>query len=138
MLKAVIVAHVEDSVKWEKSFNFRKHGDLSRSQTDITPINFWKIGGNQIAVCFGLCAFLVFSVPCFATPAKGVVEGYVRNQDGKPLRGATITVDTGRSTGSETIVIPIVTKSTVGAVGATFPASGWDNLHLTHTDKKGH
>ena len=47
--KVVVVAQVEDSVKWEEGF--RTHGDLFRSQTITKPINFGTIEGNQIAVC---------------------------------------------------------------------------------------
>ena len=49
MPKVVVVAQVEDSVKWEEGF--RTHGDLFRSQTITKPINFGTIQGNQIAVC---------------------------------------------------------------------------------------
>ena len=50
MSKIVVVAEVEDLVKWEAAF--RTHADLFRSQTITKPINFGKLGGNQVAVCF--------------------------------------------------------------------------------------
>ena len=49
MPKVVIVAQVEDPVKWEAGF--RTHGDLFRSQTVTKPVNFGTIEGNQVAVC---------------------------------------------------------------------------------------
>jgi len=50
MPKVVVVAQVEDSVKWEEGF--QTHGDLFRSQTITKPISFGTIEGNQVAVCF--------------------------------------------------------------------------------------
>lgn len=50
MPKVVVVAQVEESVKWEK--HFRTHGDLFRSQTTTKPISFGTIEGNQTAVYF--------------------------------------------------------------------------------------
>jgi len=50
MPKVVVVAQVEDPVKWEAGF--RTHGDLFRSQTVTKPIHFAKGEGNQVAVCF--------------------------------------------------------------------------------------
>lgn len=49
MAKIVIVAQVEDPVKWEKGF--RTHGDLFKSQTITKPVGI-GIEGNQVAVCF--------------------------------------------------------------------------------------
>jgi hypothetical protein len=49
MPKVVIVAQVEDAVKWEKGF--RTHANLFRSQTIAKPIDFGTIQGNQIAIC---------------------------------------------------------------------------------------
>ena len=49
MPKVVITAQVEDLVKWEKGF--RTHGNLFRSQTVTTPIDFATIAGNEVAVC---------------------------------------------------------------------------------------
>lgn len=49
MPKVVITAQVEDRVQWEKSF--RTHGDLFRSRTVTSPIDFGAIEGNQVAVC---------------------------------------------------------------------------------------
>ena len=49
MPKVVIVAQVEDPVKWEAGF--RTHGDLFRSQTVNKPISFATIAGNQVAIC---------------------------------------------------------------------------------------
>jgi hypothetical protein len=48
--KVLVVAQVEDPVKWEDSF--RTHGGLFRSQTVTKPIDFGTIEGNQVAVCF--------------------------------------------------------------------------------------
>jgi hypothetical protein len=48
MSKVLVVAQVEDPVKWEE--RFRTHGDLFRSQTVTKPINF-GIEDNQVAVC---------------------------------------------------------------------------------------
>ena len=50
MSKVVVVAEVEDLVKWEAAF--RTHADLFRSQTITKPIHFGTLGGNQVAVCF--------------------------------------------------------------------------------------
>ncbi len=50
MPKVVVTAQVKDPVKWEEGF--RTHGDLFRSQTVTRPINFAKIEGNEVAVCF--------------------------------------------------------------------------------------
>ncbi len=50
MAKVVVVAQVEDLVKWERGF--RTHGDLFRSQTVSKPISFGTLGGNEVAVCF--------------------------------------------------------------------------------------
>ncbi len=50
MAKVVIVAQVEDLVKWEAGF--RTHGDLFRSQTVKDPISFGTLGTNEVAVCF--------------------------------------------------------------------------------------
>lgn len=49
MPKVLIVAQVENPVKWEAGF--RTHGDLFRSQTVTKPVNFGTIEGNQ-AVAF--------------------------------------------------------------------------------------
>lgn len=49
MPKVIVTAQVKDPTKWEKGF--RTHGDLFRSQTVNTPINFATIDGNQVAVC---------------------------------------------------------------------------------------
>jgi hypothetical protein len=48
MPKVVVIANVEDPVKWEKSF--RTHGNLFKSQTVTKPINFGTIAGNLVAV----------------------------------------------------------------------------------------
>ena len=50
MSKIIVVAEVEDLVKWEKGF--RTHLGLFRSQTITKPIHFGAIGTNQVAVCF--------------------------------------------------------------------------------------
>jgi hypothetical protein len=50
MTKVVVVAQVEDSVKWERGF--RTHGDHFRSQTVTKPIYFGTTDGNRVAVCF--------------------------------------------------------------------------------------
>lgn len=50
MPKVVVTAQVEDRVKWEK--NFRTHGDLFRSQTVTSPVDFGVIEGEHVAVCF--------------------------------------------------------------------------------------
>ena len=49
MSKIIVVAEVEDLVKWEAGF--RTHGDLFRSQTITKPIHFGTIAGNQAAIC---------------------------------------------------------------------------------------
>ena len=49
MARVVVTAQVEDAVKWEKSF--RTHGDLFRSQTVTSAINYATIEGNMVAVC---------------------------------------------------------------------------------------
>jgi len=49
MSKIIVVAEVEDLVKWEAAF--RTHAGLFRSQTITKPIHFGVIGGNQVAVC---------------------------------------------------------------------------------------
>jgi hypothetical protein len=49
MTKVVVTAQVQDAVKWETAF--RTHGDLFKSQTITTPINFAAIDGNHVAVC---------------------------------------------------------------------------------------
>ena len=59
MAKVVVVAQIEDPVKWEAGF--RTHGDLFRSQTVTKPINFGLVGGNHVAACFepdDLAAFM--------------------------------------------------------------------------------
>ena len=49
MPKVVVIAEVEDLVKWEEGF--RTHADLFRSETITKPIHFATIEGNQVAVC---------------------------------------------------------------------------------------
>ena len=49
MSKIVVIAQVDDPVKWEAGF--RAHGELFRSQTVTTPIGI-AIDGNEVAVCF--------------------------------------------------------------------------------------
>jgi hypothetical protein len=49
MPKVVIVAQVEDSMKWEQGF--RTHAALFRSQTIAKPIDYGTIPGNQVAIC---------------------------------------------------------------------------------------
>ena len=49
MPKVVVTAQVEDPTKWEAGF--RTHGDLFRSQTVTTPINFTTVSGNEVALC---------------------------------------------------------------------------------------
>ena len=59
MPKVVVIARVEDPVKWEQGF--RTHGELFRKQTVAKPIHFTTIAGNTAAVCFepnDLAAFL--------------------------------------------------------------------------------
>jgi len=50
MTKVVVVAQVEDLVKWEEGF--RTHGDLFRSRTVSGPIGIATNEGNEVAVCF--------------------------------------------------------------------------------------
>ena len=50
MPKLVVIAQVEDRVKWEEGF--RTHGGLFRSQTVAKPINFTTIEGNTVVICF--------------------------------------------------------------------------------------
>ena len=47
MTKVLVVAQVQDPVKWEAGF--RTHGDLFRSMT-ARAVNF-AIAGNEVAVC---------------------------------------------------------------------------------------
>jgi len=57
--KIIVVAEVEDLVKWEAGF--RTHADLFRSQTITKPVHFGTIAGNQAAVCLepgDLAAFM--------------------------------------------------------------------------------
>lgn len=78
MPKVVVVARVEDLVKWEKGF--RTHGDLFRSQTVTKPIDFGTIGGNQVAVCFepeDLAAYMKF-MDSPATAEAMAVDGVRR------------------------------------------------------------
>ena len=50
MPKVVVIAEVEDRVKWEEGF--RTRADLFRSELAVTkPVHFATIEGNQVAVC---------------------------------------------------------------------------------------
>ena len=49
MPKVVVIAEVEDLVKWEEGF--RTHADLFRSEAVTKPIHFATIEGNQVAIC---------------------------------------------------------------------------------------
>ena len=50
MAKVIVMAHVEDSVKWESTF--RTHTDLFRAYTVKKPVSYSMMGDNQVAVCF--------------------------------------------------------------------------------------
>jgi hypothetical protein len=81
-------------------------------------------------------------LPTCLAAEKGVVEGYVRDS-GNPLKGVQIAVWTGESPlGPNVLVVPIITKSTVGVVAAKLPdtpeLTKLDNAHVTHTDSKGY
>jgi len=74
---------------------------------------------------------------------KGIIEGFVRDDTGKPVKGAYITVELGSYTtqGSPTILPIYVPNVAVGAVVLNDPditilhKIGW---HKTRTDKHGH
>ncbi len=50
MPKVIVIAQVQDPVRFEEGF--RTHGDLFRSETVYTPIDFSIIEGNEFGVCF--------------------------------------------------------------------------------------
>lgn len=51
MPKIVVVAQIEDAVKWEN--DFRTHGDLFRNSYTVTaPVSFAINEGKEVAVCF--------------------------------------------------------------------------------------
>ena len=50
MPKVVVVAEVEDPIRWEQSF--RTHGDLFRSQTVTTPVGIAVQEDNTVVCCF--------------------------------------------------------------------------------------
>ncbi len=50
MAKVVVIAEVEDLVKWEEGF--RTHGDLFRRQTITKPISIATGDGNEVALIF--------------------------------------------------------------------------------------
>lgn len=49
MTKVLVIADVQDPVKWEQGF--RTHADLFRTQTVTKPVHFTVIAGNHAAVC---------------------------------------------------------------------------------------
>jgi hypothetical protein len=80
-------------------------------------------------------------VPASRRGSKGVIEGYVRDDSGKPIKGAFITIERGSyATQGGTEVIPIIVPHAVGAIAIDDPttvhihAIGW---HLTRTNKYG-
>ena len=50
MPNVVVIAQVEDSVKWDAGF--RTHSELFRSETVSKPIHFATTTGNEVACCF--------------------------------------------------------------------------------------
>ncbi len=51
MPKVIVVAQIEDAVKWEKGF--RTRGDLFRNSYTVTaPVSFAINEGKEVAVCF--------------------------------------------------------------------------------------
>lgn len=50
MPKVIVIAEVEDAARWEEGF--RTHGDLFRSQSVDTPIQFTVVGENKVVICF--------------------------------------------------------------------------------------
>jgi hypothetical protein len=50
MPKVIVTAEVEDATEWEESFF--THGELFRSQTVSSPIEFAVVGDNEIVICF--------------------------------------------------------------------------------------
>ena len=50
MPKVFVKAEVEDVTEWEEGFF--THGDLFRSQTVSSPIEFAVVGDNEIVICF--------------------------------------------------------------------------------------
>ena len=79
MPKVVVVAQVEDSVKWEEGF--RTHGDLFRSQTITKPIRFGTIEGHQVAVCFEPDDLALFmKIMAFPATAKAMAFDGIRRE----------------------------------------------------------
>ncbi len=101
--------------------------------------------GNVNSFSHRTCTALSLLVLCASLPGlgadKGVVEGYVRNQNGQPAKGVWLSITTvAEKEHPQTLVVPIITKSTVGVIGAQFPPVTlplWDNFFVK-VDKHGH
>jgi hypothetical protein len=84
-----------------------------------------------------VCGLLILVSPSLARE-KGVIEGYVRDEKGQPVERLELMVRY-YVTQSDTLVVPIVGKNTVGAIGVKFPEGEQvKELHFAKTDKEGH
>jgi protocatechuate 3,4-dioxygenase beta subunit len=97
---------------------------------------------TKVRFRFELALFLmcVCGSPCHGGEKRGIIEGFVHDEDGQPVRGAWVWIRSAdEKTAADTLIVPISTKNTVGVVGAKFPPSTipkW--ITSAGTDKLGH
>ena len=86
-------------------------------------------------------AGIIFALALFNAVAEAdgfLIEGYIK-RDGQPVSGMEVKVAAGCENHSDSLLIPIIANSAVGAVGIQLPASSLPKGEKhTRTDKEGH